>query len=83
MPTTADWLIMAAGAATASIVASTGRIVPHPETAKVWPYAFILAAGLGMIAFENTRAFGVGLAGYGLAKTLLKAVKQYGAQTGQ
>lgn len=79
MPTTADWFLMAAGAATGAAVASTGRVVPHPETGKVWPYATVLAVGLGMIAFDKTRAFGVGLAGYGLAKTLLKAVRRNGA----
>ncbi|MEM4407706.1 MAG: hypothetical protein QXI19_03085 [Candidatus Caldarchaeum sp.] len=71
---------MATGAATGAAIASTGRIVPHPETRKVWPYAAVLAVGLGFIALDKTRAFGVGLAGYGLAKTLLKAVSRRGQQ---
>lgn len=80
MPTQVDWLLMALGAAAGATIASTGRIVPHPETGRVWPYAVILAAGLGLIAFDKTRSFGVGLAGYGLAKTLVKAVSRRGAQ---
>lgn len=78
MPNQADWFLMALGAAAGAVVASTGRIVPHPETGKVWPYVSVLTVGLGMIAFDKTRAFGVGLAGYGLAKTLLKAVSRRG-----
>jgi hypothetical protein len=69
-----DVAYAAAGAAVGAIFASTGRIVPHPETEKPWPYLTVLAAGLLLMGFEPTRAFGIGMTAYGFGKSLVKGV---------
>lgn len=69
-----EWLLAATGAALGALVASTGRVIPHPQTGRPWPYLLVGLTGLLMVAFEPTRAFGMGMAAYGLAKILVKTV---------
>lgn len=71
-----DFLVIGSGAAVGAIFASTGRVVPHPMTSRPWPYTIVLLSGLGLIAFEQTRLFGIGMAAYGLGKVFLKSILQ-------
>jgi hypothetical protein len=67
---------LAIGAGTASLLASSGRILTYEEAKQTWPYVAIALGGLALMHAEGLEYVGMGAFAYGLAKTILRVVSK-------